>query len=107
MVDLICSEGRCDLHDWGMVLDDEGGTRPRGRNPWRGMCLRIAALDRLALEETKSRYLESRLVDHYSDQPEFGGVSADTVRAIVQSEIRKVTAASRPQIRSKSGGTPV
>ena len=41
----ICSPGFCNVHDVGMVVSDEGGSRPSGRNPWRGFCLRIEALD--------------------------------------------------------------
>ena len=107
MVDLICSEDRCDLHDWGMSIDDEGGKRPKGRNPWRGMCLRIAALDRIALEETKKQFLENDLTDHYSRAPEFGEIPADLIREIVQSEIRKATIASGRTRKTKTGGTPL
>jgi len=107
VVDLICSEHRCDLHDWGMSIDDEGGKRPKGRNPWRGMCLRIAALDRIALEETKKLFLEDELMGHNSRAPEFGEIPADLIREIVQSENRKATIAARRNRNTKSGGTPL
>jgi hypothetical protein len=44
---LECSPTHCDIHDVGMVLDDEDGKRPSGRNPWAGFCLRIDALERI------------------------------------------------------------
>jgi hypothetical protein len=104
MVELICSENRCDIHDVGMVLDDEGGERPRGRNPWRGMCLRIDALDRI-YRESKER----EFPDHSSSRSDFGDIPFDELRSIVQSEIGKAKSApdAGRQRKLKTGGTPL
>jgi hypothetical protein len=100
MVAAICSAERCDIHDWQMVVDNENGKRPSGRNPWRGMCLRIDALDKIK-RETDS--LERSLTDHYASRLEFGDVSVDDIRAIVRAEINKATS----RMPRKSGGTPL
>jgi hypothetical protein len=105
MVALICSEERCDIHDWEMVIDDEGGKRPRGRNPWRGMCLRIDALDKI----NREAYAERSLTDHYSSRREFGDIPVDDIRAIVRAEINKATRSVEESRKSrpKPGGTPL
>ena len=90
-----------------MVVDDEDGKRPRGRNPWRGMCLRIDALDRIGRDR-----VELTSVDHhYPVRAEFGEIPFGEIRRIVQGEVSKGIAASKsfPAIRqkAKSGGTPL
>jgi hypothetical protein len=104
VVDLICSEDRCTIHDVEMVVDDEGGKRPSGRNPWRGFCLRIDALDRIKREQ-----VERMLVDHYSSRSQFEEIPVDAIKTIVQDELKKhqnVSFSSR-QNKRKSGGTPL
>ena len=103
MSDLVCSEERCDIHDVGMVVDDEGGSRPSGRNPWDGMCLRIDALNRISAVAV----LGDSLTKHYSDRPEFADVPEDLIREIVREEIRKSVGynETRRSPRGKTGGT--
>jgi hypothetical protein len=110
MVDLICSEERCNIHDWDMVVDDEDGERPNGRNPWRGMCLRIDALDRIFTGDRRS--VERKLVDHYENLRAGRGyddVTVDDIRTIVRDEMDKAigSAAAARRPRPKSGGTPL
>jgi|ETNvirnome_2_130_1030620.scaffolds.fasta_scaffold83609_2 hypothetical protein len=73
MSDLICSPDYCNLHDWDMVIDDENGKRPRGRNPWRGFCRRIDALDRIRSTDDRDLLLRQtraieRLVENKEDE---------------------------------------
>ena len=64
----ICSESFCNIHDVGMVISDEEGQRPRGRNPWRGFCLRIKAMDDLAeIKQQTYDYDLRRTLDTLTD----------------------------------------
>jgi hypothetical protein len=108
MVDLICSEERCDIHDVEMVIDNEDGERPSGRNPWRGMCLRIDALDKIKRDADRVG-MERSLTDHYSSRREFSDIPDDDIRMMVRDEMNKVmgSVGTTRKSRPKSGGTPL
>jgi hypothetical protein len=102
----ICSEDQCNIHDWDMVLDHEDGKRPRGRNPWRGFCLRIAALDRLRPERSNEGSPEGQ---RPADDLEI----EERISSVIQREVQRVIAerfppsAPKRQQRHRTGGTPL
>jgi hypothetical protein len=90
MRDLICAEHYCNLHDWEMVIDDENGKRPRGRNPWDGFCLRIDALKRIS-----NKRLEALTVNEFTP-----------VQQVIQKVVPHAPAPHQKQSKTRKGGTP-
>tara|TARA_Y100000310_G_scaffold321820_1_gene380004 strand:+ start:2406 stop:2729 length:324 start_codon:yes stop_codon:yes gene_type:complete len=101
MVDgLVCSAERCDIHDVGMVIWDEDGKRPKGRNPWEGFCLRLDALKKI----------NNPVVERHDHDREAVGISLDQIRSLVRKEISASVSTKQNEVRApvrKTGGTPL
>ena len=109
---LICSESVCNIHDWDMTIDDEGGTRPSGRHMgWDAFCLRIAALNRIGREEKQNEQITKQV----KELQDFGGILNDLMGEIRDIGLGKQTT-PRPEQkpsdqsrkpRRRMGGAPL
>lgn len=106
---LQCSGSYCNIHDVGMSIDDEGGTRPRGRNPWDGFCLRIKALKSISAPELQDRHALRMGAFSLPAQDSYEG-GVEDIREMVRQEVNRIMgerAAPAPKRQQRKGGTPL
>ena len=104
MTRLECSPTHCDIHDVGMVLDDEDGKRPSGRNPWAGFCLRIDALERIGRPRAVRSDSDEGLLENPEALIRLGEVLARLSESLAQRQFERPERPEKTPKPSAKGG---